>query len=80
MNIVKLSALKPGETGIISALNTDEGLFHRLAALGFRIGKQVNVIRGARFAGPLQVRIGTTDVMLRRTEAHKIDIQPLSHR
>ncbi len=78
MNTVKLSALKPGEAGIISALNTEEDLFHRLAALGFRIGKQVNVIRGARFAGPLQVRIGTTDVMLRINEARKIDIKPLS--
>lgn len=78
MNTIKLSALKPGQGGIISALNTEEDLFHRLAALGFRIGKQVSVIRGARFAGPLQVRVGTTDVMLRIKEAHKIDIQPLA--
>ena len=76
MTTIKLSALKPGDTGIIAALNTEEDLYHRLAALGFRIGKQINIIRSARFSGPLHVRIGTTDVMLRRNEAQKIDIQP----
>jgi ferrous iron transport protein A len=75
MDIMKLSALQPGQSGVIAALHTEEDLHHRLAALGFRVGKQVRIIRGARFSGPLHVRIGTTDVMLRRTEAHKIDIQ-----
>ncbi len=77
MTTQKLSALKPGETGIIAALNTEEDLYHRLSALGFRIGKKIDIIRGARFSGPLHVRIGTTDVMLRRVEANKIDIQRL---
>lgn len=75
VSVVKLSALKPGEAGVISALHTEEDLYHRLAALGFRVGKQIQIIRSARFAGPLHVRIGTTDIMLRRNEAHKIDIQ-----
>jgi ferrous iron transport protein A len=69
-----LISLKPGELGIIAALHAEEDLYHRLAALGFRAGKEVRLIRGARFAGPLQVRVGTTDVMLRRRDAQKIEI------
>ena len=77
MTVTKLSDLKPGESGIITALNTEEGLYHRLCALGFRIGKQISMIRRARFSGPVHVRIGTTEMMLRGVEARKIDIQPL---
>jgi ferrous iron transport protein A len=32
------------------------------------------LIRKASFSGPLHVRIGTTDVMLRRAEAEKIRV------
>jgi len=42
--------------------------------LGFRSGKQVELIRKASFSGPLQVRIGTTDILLRRSEAAKITV------
>ena len=75
MSSMTLSSLKPGEIGIIAALHAEEDLYYRLAALGFRAGKEVRLIRGARFAGPLQVRVGTTDVMLRRRDAQKIEIQ-----
>jgi len=78
MTATKLSDLKPGQSGIITALNTEESLYHRLGALGFRIGKQISMIRRARFSGPMHVRIGTTEVMLRGIEANKIDIQPLA--
>jgi len=43
--------------------------------MGFRNGKQIEVIRKARFSGPLQVRIGTTDILLRRVDADKIMVQ-----
>lgn len=74
MNIVKLSTLCPGETGVIMALHAEDELYHRLAAMGFRIGKRVQILRQGRFSGPLHLRIGTTDLMLRRNDAHKIDV------
>ncbi len=70
-----LSSMKPGEITIILSIHTDEALHQRLLAMGFRIGKQIEVIRKARFSGPLQVRIGTTDILLRRIEAEKIRVQ-----
>ena len=69
-----LAALKPGQSGTITGMRFDRAFAFRLAAMGFRIGKRVQVIRGARFAGPLHIRIGSTDIMLRRNEAQHIDV------
>lgn len=74
--IIELIHLQPGESATITALHTDHSLYYRLAALGFRIGKRVEVIRSACFSGPMQVRIGTTDIMLRRREAQNISVLP----
>lgn len=69
-----LATLHPGDTAIIVAVHAEEALHQRLLALGFRGGRQIELIRKARFSGPLQVRIGTTDIVLRRSEAVKIEI------
>jgi ferrous iron transport protein A len=71
-----LSSLTPGETALISNIDADNSLFHRLAALGFRAGKRVELVRCASFNGPLHVRIGSTDIILRRTEASRIQVEP----
>ena len=67
--------MRSGDTATIVSIHADEALHLRLLALGFRTGKQIEMIRKASFSGPLQVRIGTTDVMLRRSEADKIKVQ-----
>lgn len=74
MSTSTLASLKPGQTGIISAIHADELLHHRLQALGFRVGKNIEVIRQSRFSGPMQVRVGMTDVMMRASEARHIGI------
>jgi ferrous iron transport protein A len=76
MLTLSLDSLKPGESATIHAITAEEGLHQRLNALGFRIGKRIELIRRARFHGPLHVRIGTTDVILRSAEAHRIQISP----
>lgn len=73
---LRLSELQPGQKGAISAIHSGEELFHRLAALGFRVGRPIEMVRRGHFSGPLQIRLGTTDVILRRTEAEKIMVQP----
>lgn len=74
MSSIKLSSLQPGQSALIRAIHAEEALYQRLLALGFRIGKKVELIRRARFSGPVHVRIGTTDVMMRPTEAQRIEI------
>lgn len=70
-----LSSMNPGEIATIISIKTDEALHQRLQAMGFRPGKQIELIRKASFSGPLQVRIGTTDILLRKIEAEKISVQ-----
>lgn len=69
---LSLSSMKPGEIATILSIQTEEALHQRLLAMGFRVGKKIELIRKASFSGPLQVRIGTTDILLRRVEAEKI--------
>lgn len=72
-----LSQLKIGQHAVVSTIEAEESLFHRLSALGFRVGKPVSLIRRANFNGPLHIRLGTTDVILRHTEASRIHINIL---
>lgn len=74
MSSITLATLHPGDTATIVTIHAEEALHQRLLALGFRSGKQVELIRRAAFSGPLQVRLGTTDVLLRRNEAAKITV------
>ncbi len=69
-----LSQLQIGQRAVIAAIEAEESLFHRLSALGFRVGKPLSIIRRANFNGPLHVRLGTTDVILRGTEAARIQV------
>lgn len=73
-SLFDLTDLLPGEQATIAAIHADEALHQRLQALGFRAGKPIQLIRKASFSGPLQVRIGTTDVLIRRIEAANIAI------
>jgi ferrous iron transport protein A len=71
-NDINLNNLLPGEHGIIQTINAEQGLHQRLNALGFRIGKQIQLIRRASFNGPLHVRIGATDIIMRDKDAQRI--------
>ncbi|MDD2775041.1 MAG: ferrous iron transport protein A [Gallionella sp.] len=72
MPALNLSDLSAGNLATIVSIHAEEALHQRLLALGFRSGKSLEVIRKAPFSGPLQVRLGTTDIVLRRSEAAKI--------
>jgi ferrous iron transport protein A len=72
---VPLSQLAPGQTGVIAVVEGSEGLRQRLAALGFRAGRAIVVLRRAGFRGPLHVRLGTTDVALRPAEAGGVSLR-----
>ncbi len=77
MSESRLSTLQPGDSAVIRGISADEALHHRLTALGFRAGKEISLIRRAWFKGPMQVRIGTTEVILRLADADKIRINLL---
>lgn len=70
----RLSQLAPGATATIDAIHAEQLLHQRLLALGFRTGKKIEIIRRANFRGPMQVRIGATDIILRESEASLIQV------
>jgi ferrous iron transport protein A len=70
----RLSSLAAGQTATVHALHVDGGFQFHLHALGFRTGKTLQVIRSAPFNGPLQLRLGNTDVMLRQQDAYNIKV------
>ena len=74
MSLVRLSELAIGQPGIIEDVDAEGPFRQRLQALGFRIGKEVLPIRQAIFGGPLHVRIGSVNVMLRRNDAALIQV------
>lgn len=72
-----LNQLNPNGTGVIEAIHAGQDLRRRLCGLGLRLGMRVRVIRQSPMNGPMQIRIGHTDLILRRTEAANIEVVPV---
>ena len=71
-----LEQLEVGTLGQITGIQADVDLTQRFAALGLRAGCPVQVLRKASFGGPLHVRVGTTEVIMRLQEATRILAAP----
>lgn len=71
-----LHKLENGKKGVIASITVAPEFAHRLSALGLRVGELIEVVRRAPFAGPLHLRIGTTDVIMRRQDAASIVVIP----
>lgn len=76
LNSLLLRQLATGESATIVRLDVDQELQKRLVALGMRVGKAIKVIRRAALGGPMHVRIGTTEIILRTAEAALISVSP----
>jgi ferrous iron transport protein A len=75
LQLQRLSLLQAGQTATVQAIHTDTNGFHfRLNALGFRAGKELLVIRIAPLKGPMHLRLGNTEVMLRQEDANMIEV------
>lgn len=75
---IPLASLKPGDTGFIARLKVDEALYQRLSAMGLRIGRPISVIRHGALRGPIQIRVGFTDLIVRRADALNICVSTLT--
>jgi ferrous iron transport protein A len=65
----RLADLAPGVPATIGSLAAEQGLRARLEALGLRPGQTVQVLRRASWSGPLHIRVGMTELMVRRRDA-----------
>ncbi len=69
-----LDQLLPDSSGVITALHVGQDLQRRMFGLGLKPGTRVRMIRRSPMRGPLQVRAGHTDIILRRSDAAHIEI------
>jgi ferrous iron transport protein A len=69
-----LDHLQPNQTGTIAIIDAGAELTGRMCALGLRLGRIVEVVRIAPMRGPLQIRVGHTELMIRRADAAKINV------
>jgi|GEM_PF-496005 len=70
---VSLSALCPGETGVVTELAGGRGLLGRMASLGFTPGAEVTVVQNFG-RGPLITRVRGARIALGRGEASRVKV------
>jgi ferrous iron transport protein A len=74
----KLCALNTVNTGrccLIIRIDADADLTARMRALGLQIGRRIQVMRRSPFNGPIQIRAGQTDIIIRSADAEAIKVQ-----
>jgi len=71
MNL-SLDRLAADHSAAITAVHATGMAGERMAALGLMPGRRVAVLRRAPFGGPLHLRIGPTELMIRRADARAI--------
>jgi Fe2+ transport system protein FeoA len=72
-----LDRLAVGQRGRIVSLAGDPALVQRLMEMGVLEGDEVELIGFAPLGDPLEVRLGDYRLSLRRTEAARVEVQPL---
>ena len=65
----QLADLPKGATAVVASVSADASLCRRLEAMGLRPGQPVQVLQRGWWSGPLHVRVGMTELMLRRRDA-----------
>ncbi len=71
MNL-SLDLLLTNHSASIVSVSASGMALERMAALGLQPGRRVAMLRRAPFGGPLHLRIGPTELMIRRADARAI--------
>lgn len=75
---MNLAGLKPGEKGKITAIGSVGPLKRRLLDMGVLVGEQIKVEKVAPMGDPIEVRIKSYSLSLRKSEAEAIGVEVLS--
>jgi len=78
VRIMKLTALKPGESGIIKDF-TDLNLSVKLMEMGCLPGEQITFERVAPLGDPIAISVAGYQLSIRKEEAATILIEELQH-
>lgn len=74
MSAFNLCSLTVGEKAVIQGISADEGVRKRMHAMGIRAGREACVVRSARMGGPIQIRVGSVSLILRRGDAEQVAV------
>ena len=74
--VVALSALPIGSKAIVKEYPKSSSAFLRLRELGLAPGVSITLVRAAPLGDPLEIKIRTAHLSLRRTEADQILVEP----
>lgn len=74
---MRLSDLKPGETGVITKIHGHGAFRKRVMEMGFVRGREINVILNAPLHDPVKYSLMGYEVSLRRAESNLIDVELL---
>lgn len=74
---MRLSDLKPGETGVITKIHGHGAFRKRVMEMGFVRGREVSVILNAPLQDPVKYSLMGYEVSLRRAESNLIDVELL---
>lgn len=74
---MRLSDLKPGQTGVITKILGHGAFRKRVMEMGFVRGRKVKMELNAPLQDPIKYSLMDYEVSLRRAEANLIDIEPL---
>ena len=73
-----LDQLHAGQRARIEAVQGSDALFQRLLEMGLLEGEEIEVLAFAPLGDPIEIRLGDYRLSLRRAEAARILVQPLS--
>lgn len=76
MSDIPLPRLGVGQTARIERIELGAEFTARLRALGLAPGQCIGLMRQAPWNGPLHLRLGTTEIMLRCEQARHIFVTP----
>ncbi|MCH5229749.1 MAG: ferrous iron transport protein B [Muribaculaceae bacterium] len=74
---MRLSDLKPGETGVIVKILGHGAFRKRVMEMGFVKGREITLVLNAPLQDPIKFHLMDYEVSLRRSEAGMIEIEPL---
>lgn len=74
---MRLSELKPGETGVITKILGHGAFRKRVMEMGFVKGREITLVLNAPLQDPIKFHLMDYEVSLRRSEAQMIEIEPI---
>jgi len=76
MTLVPLASLRPGDAATVESIDAGWGLARRLLDMGVTPGERIEVVRSARFGGPVEIRVRGSILSIGRGVAMKVLVRP----